>query len=503
MLFIQHQNMSELQNDVIKIENIVNLLIEKKKVRYNFKTTHDSILHYIHTIVHRILSEFDLTFLTETIHVIFIELITNFLKAIVKRIYFLQKQLDISNYTDYVENISAFKSEILEHWDEKEFKLEDFGYTLFFDFILTDDYFTFYIKNNVKVNIFERERIQNRLNKIFVNNSSYEDDIDSTEGGGLGLILILSLLENSGISKKNFKFDFLPDATVAILNIPLKLNKPKIEVFLRNLILKRIDVLPTFPEYVQDLIEKCDQGEVTTDYIANKIIKDPALTSQILKLATSAGYITRNKNPDIKLSINLIGLKQLKHLLMIYAAKNVFNKIVERSYFEKLWYESNRIAFFAQKLTQKEELKEMTFLIGILNLVGKFVIYSLDANEIQKIRELSNNKVNLGDQVLEELEIGISYPEVGSILAELWKFPEDVIYGIRYQFKPLHISDDKIDLVYPIYLAKFMSEILSNRFSFDLIEFKVLKYYGFYNNKDKFFKVLNSLFDDFQGIFVV
>ncbi len=495
--------MADFQSDVIKIENIVNLLIEKKKVRYNFKTTHDSILHYLHTIVHRILSEFDLTFLTETVHVIFLELITNFLKAIVKRIFFLQKQLDISNYRDYVDNIAIFKSEILEHWDEKEYVFEEFGYYLFFDFILSEDYFTFYIKNNVKVNIFERERIQNRLNKHYDSNPTYLDEIDSTEGGGLGLILILSLIENSGISKKNFKFEFLPDATVAILNIPLKLNKPKIEVFLRDLILKKIDVLPTFPEYVQDLIEKCEQGDVTTDYIANKIIKDPALTSQILKLATSAGYITRNKNPDIKLSINLIGLKQLKHLLMIYAAKNIFNKIIERSYLEKLWYESNRIAFLALKLTKKESLKEMTFLIGILNLIGKFVIYSLDAKEIQKIKELSKNKINLGDQALEELEIGISYPEVGSILAELWKFPDDVIYGIRYQFKPLHISNDKIDLVYPVYLAKCMNEILCNRFSFDFIEFKVLKYYDFYNNKEKFFKVLNSLVDEFHDIYVV
>ncbi len=495
--------MSELHEDVLKIENIINLLMQKKKVRYNFKSTHDSILHYLHTIVHRILSEIDLIFLTEPVYVIFLELITNFLKAIVKRIYFSEKQLDITNYTDYVENISSFKSEILEHWDKKEFIIENYGYYLFFDLILSNDYLTFYIKNNIKVNIFERERIQNRLNKNVQNHSSFFDEIDSTEGGGLGLLLILSLIENSGISRKNFRYEFLSDATIAILNIPLKLNKPKIEIFLRDLILKKIEVLPTFPEYIQDLIDKCDKGDTTTDYIAEKIIKDPALTSQILKLATSAGYITRNKNPDIKFSINLIGLKQLKHLLMIHAAKNIFSKIIERSYLEKLWYESNRIAFFALKLTRIEVLKEMTFLIGILNLIGKLVIYSLDRNEIKRIKELSNNKINIGDQVLEELEIGISYPEVGSILADLWKFPNDVIYGIRYQFKPLHISNDKIDLVYPIYLAKCMNEILSHRFSFDFIEFRVLKYFGFYKNKEKFFKVLNSLADEFQTIYVV
>lgn len=489
-------------SDDEKIENIIALLLEKNKVRYTFKTNHDSIINYLHAILHRILSELDLTFLTETLHVIILELISNFIKAIAKRIYFREKKLEITNYADYIENIPKFKAEILEYWDRYKFNLEEYGYTLFFDLILTEEYLIFYIQNNVKVNIFEKDRIEKRL-EAKINESNIYDELDSTEGGGLGLLLILSLIENCGISRNNFKIDFKPDSTIAILKIPLRMNKPKIETYLKDVILKKIETLPSFPEYIQDLIQKCDSSDVTTEYITNKIIKDPGLTSQILKLASSAGYITRNKNPDLKLAINLIGLKQLKHLLMIYAAKNVFNNIIEKKYLENIWYESNRIAFFSRKIQSKEELKETNFIIGILNLIGKLVIYSLDAKEIQKIKELSKNKINLSDQILEELEIGISYPEIGAILAELWKFPENVVYGIRYQFKPLHISEDKIDLIYPVYLAKCINEILNNRFSYDFIEYKVLRYYDLLGKKEKFEDLCQSLNDEFQNIYTL
>ena len=497
-------NNSEIKGDFFKdditIQNIVSQLLEKRRIEYKFKTNHDSIIQYLHAILHRILSELDLSFLTETIHVIILELISNFLKAIAKRIYFKEKNLDITNYKDYVDNINKFKAEILEYWDKYIFNLEEQGFYLTINFIILEDSFIFYIKNNIKVNIFEKERIEKRLNAD-VNNPNFYSEIDSTEGGGLGLLLITSLLENCGISKNNFKFEFKADSTTAILKIPLKLNKPQIETYLKKIIINKIEALPSFPEHIQDLIEKCDSGEVATEYITNKIIKDPALTSQILKLASSAGYITRNKNPDLKLAINLIGLKQLKHLLMIYAAKNVFKDFVDRKFLENIWLESNRIAFFSRKLQKKEELKEVNFIIGILNLIGKLVLSSLDTKEIQKIRKISQNKINLSDQVLEELEIGISYPEIGAILAELWKFPNNVVYGIRYQFKPLQISEDKVDLIYPIYLAKCINEILNQRFSYDFIEYKVLRYFNLLNNYEKFESLVQSLKNEFESIY--
>jgi Predicted signal transduction protein len=186
---------------------------------------------------------------------------------------------------------------------------------------------------------------------------------------------------------------------------------------------------------------------------------------------------------------------------MIYAAKNVFKDFEDRKFLENLWYESNRIAFFSRKLQKKEELKEVNFIIGILNLIGKLVLSSLDIKEIQKIRRLSQNKINLSDQVLEELEIGISYPEIGAMLAEIWKFPNNVVYGIRYQFKPLQISEDKIDLIYPIYLAKCINEILNQRFSYDFIEYKVLRYFNLLNNYKQFENLIQSLKNEFESIY--
>ncbi|MFN3604536.1 MAG: HDOD domain-containing protein [Leptonema sp. (in: bacteria)] len=495
-----NEDSSSKDADLKKINEIVYTLITKKRISYSFKTNHDFFLNYLHAILHRLLSEFDLSFLTETIYVIVIEQISNFLKAIVKRIYFLENNLDINNYKDYTTNILKFKEKVLENWNVYDYEFEKYNFSFVFEVSIENEHIQFKFRNNIKANIFERDRIENRISAD-LNQMNFYQELDSTEGGGLGILMTISLLENYGISRKNFCIVFNQDSTVATISIPLKLNKPKVQSYLKELIFKKLDSLPSFPEYIQDLIEKCDSGEVATEYIQNKILKDPALVSQILKLASSAGYITRNKVPNLKLSINLIGLKQLKHLLMIYAVKNIFSKISNKSYLEDIWIESNRIGFYARKLQKKESLKEVVFLIGILNLIGKLVIYSLNAEEIQKISILSQNRLNLGETLLEELAIGISYPEVGAILAETWKFPEEVTYGIRYQLKPLQISENKIDLIYPVYLAKCINEIQKKRLSYDFIEYKVLKYFKILGKEKEFLELCNSLNEEFINIY--
>ncbi len=495
---IKHSNPED--TDQKKINEIVNSLITKKKLTYTFQSNHDTFLNYLHAILHRLFSELDLSFLTETVYVIVIEQISNFMKAIAKRIFFIEKNLDINNYYDYTNNIPVFKESILENWNSIQYDFIKYNFLFLFEISIDENHIMFLFKNNVKTNIFEKERIESRL-AIDIHQMNFYQEIDSTEGGGLGLLMTMSLLENCGISKENFSIKLNQDSTITTIKIPLKLNKPKIESYLRELINKKIDSLPSFPQHIQELIEKCDNGNVDTDYIIEKIIKDPALVSQILKLASSAGYITRNKAPNLRLSINLIGLKQLKHLLMIYAVKNTFSKITNKSYFEKIWLDSNRIAFYARKLQKIDSLKETNFIIGILNLIGKLVLHSLDAKEIQKILLLSKNKVSFNQSIIEELEIGISYPEIGAILAEIWKFPEDVTYGIRYQHKPLQISIDKIDIVYPVYLAKCIYEIQNKNFSYDFIEYKVLKYYNLLGKEKEFENLCISLEEEFKNIY--
>ncbi len=495
--------MEEQKNQINEnniLEELINQFIDKKRVVYVVKNNHDKFFNYLHAFIHRILSEIDLSFLTESLYVIILEIATNFLKAIAKRIYYTEKNLDIYNLADYNNHITHFKKEILENWDKFQFNLQEKGYFLTIEITIYNDFLIILFKNNIKVNIVEKERIQSRISQKQTDN--YLNNIDSSEGGGLGLIMIQSILENSGIGSKNIIFDFQSNATISLIKIPLKLNKPRIEKYLKNLILEKIETLPTFPEHIQDLIQKCEREDISYDYLAEKIKKDPALTSHILKLGTSAGYITRNKNPDLLMSLNLIGLNQLKHLITVYAAKSVVSHLVDKKTFEKIWYDSNRIAFFSRNLQNREELKETVFLIGILNLIGKIVIFSLNNEEINKIRILSKNKVSYGDQILEEIEIGISYSEVGAVLAKLWNFPEPIIYGIQYQFKPLQISEDKIDLVYPVYLAKCINEILNKQFYYEFIEYRVLKYYGFFNNEKKFLDLIEKLNNEFTSIYI-
>lgn len=457
-------------------------LLSNRSLVYELQGSDDAFLRNLNSFTHRVLSELDLLFLNEPIFIIQSELITNFLKACAKRVFFERQGLSLSEAADYQKGMQSFRTEVLEKWDSQAIRLAEHGMRIVITYTLTDGGMLLTIENNVEISPFEYERIQKRLS-FDVHSVGIDPDftgnIDLSEGGGLGLILITILLQNTGIGRKNLQFHADKNGTRMKLFIPLHVSRPVIERHLSERVIGKVEALPSFPEHIRRLMDLCDSPSSGLDLIASHIGRDPSLTAQILKLAGSAGYITRNKNPSLLEAVQIVGLNQVKSFLLVAGVRTILTGLVPRERMEEIWESSNRISFFAGQLVRdKRELKETVIVSGLLNDLGRIVIYSFSEEDFDRLRKLTGKESSEVQVVLEETTLGISFPEIGAMLARKWNFPENILYAIRYQMRPLHVDESRESLVYPVYLARCMAEVLKGCQQFEYIEYRVLKAYG-------------------------
>lgn len=475
-------------------------LLQSHILEYSLQGSDDPFLRHLGSFTHRVLSEIDLLFLNEPIFVIQSELITNYLKACAKRVLFHDLNLNLNDEKDYAKGMQQFRTAVLEKWDAQSIRLAENAMQVRLEYRLTNEGLHITFKNNVEISPFEYERIKKRLNFDLSRvglEPEFTGNIDHSEGGGLGLILINILLQNTGIGISNLKFHADKTGTTTTLLIPRHIARPSIEHHLSEHIIGRIEALPSFPERIRQLMDLCESRSAGLSQIADQIGHDPSLTAQILKLACSAGYITRIKNPSLLEGVQVIGLQQVKNFLLVAGVRNILTGLVSKERMEEIWKMSNRISFFAGQLVRgRSEIKDAVIVSALLNDLGRIIIYSLDETDLNILQRLTNKESSEVQTVLEETTLGISFPEIGAMLAHKWNFPEAILYAIRYQMKPLHADELRVPLVYPVYMARCMAEVLTGTQKFEFIEFRVLQYFELLD-RDRFFAAL----DHFESLF--
>jgi hypothetical protein len=156
------------------------------------------------------------------------ELVVNAKKANTKRVYFLEKGLDLSSPDDYSTGMETFREETLnniQHYLElqREHKLY-----IKLMLHLKNNVITIEVRNNSIITLEELERIHRRLLKA----GTYKDleeavinSLDDSEGAGLGLIILVLMMKKIGLSAKSFSILRTDSETVARIIIPKDLKR--------------------------------------------------------------------------------------------------------------------------------------------------------------------------------------------------------------------------------------------------------------------------------------
>ncbi len=149
------------------------------------------------------------------------ELLDNASKANAKRIYFKEHNLNIDNEQDYKNGMKEFKESLDENTLHYESELK--AVHLQVHLLLTaDDIISITVSNNTKITDNELNRIKEKIakTKVYTSMADAMNDIDQTEGSGLGIITVLIMLKKMGLASDNLKFKTTDNETIATIEIP-------------------------------------------------------------------------------------------------------------------------------------------------------------------------------------------------------------------------------------------------------------------------------------------
>ncbi|HPD78189.1 MAG TPA: HDOD domain-containing protein [Spirochaetota bacterium] len=454
-------------------------------VKISFKYISDDILVLVNSIIARVLAKYDLLYILHSALTIVRELLVNALKANAKRVFFIKNGLDITNSEEYLKGLSLFKEHIIGDFDFIRQDILSSEYSILFSVSADDENINFVVKNNAGLLESEQSRINKRF-AIALQNENFGDiyaQIEGdNEGAGLGIALIVMFLKSMGIPSEFFRIKSDGNVTVSSLTIPRQIKPVEIVSRIKTRILLEVKGIPTFPENVTELIEMCLSPEADINIIADKIKRDVALSSDVIKLANSAGFVTIGKTEDVQKAIVKIGLKNLYSVLIASTAR----KILETRYsrFEEIWEHCAKVAFYSKALAMKYKLNSMAenvYMAGLLHDIGSVIFLSVDMKSVRRIADIVKNHEIITTNIMEEISIGISHSEIGYLVSKKWNFPDYLSVAIKFHHSPLVVEDEFKDIVYIVYLANAFTLIEKRTFYYHYIEEDILARFNIYD----------------------
>lgn len=481
--------------DVPKIQKAArnSLPLTIKTHRINHETE-----EYLEQILDVFLSEFGQKELLPQISYCMRELAVNANKANTKRVFFMEKGLDIENEDDYKEGMSSFKIETLdniEHYFEKQ---KEAGFYIKVVFHASHGSLNISIRNNVKISKKEQMRVYDKIARSRAFNSLEEAMsavLDSSEGAGLGLVILVLMLKRLGLNEEAFDIDVEGDETVTQLVIPFSsVHKENLHVLSREIV-KEINELPQFPENIVQLQKMIDDPESEITDIAKHITMDISLTADLLKIVNSAQYMLSKKVDNITEAVKLVGLRGLKNLLYSYGTQKIL-----KSGLKEHWEHANRTAFYsyvlAKNYIRKKDILDDVYIGGILHDIGKIIFFNAHPTLLDKISALCKKR-EMGRDIFEDLSAGLNHAEIGALIAEKWNFPEELIESIKYHHEPEAAPAERRDIVETIYLANSIANYEDGEIVFEQLSRDILKKFGI-STEDQLNQIMLKLTEAFE-----
>lgn len=471
-------------------------IIEGKEVYIQFYYAQPEVESLLIKILHRHLEKFDILYIKDMLLTVVKELVNNAVKANIKRIYFKERNLDINNIGNYREGMETFKDDTYGAQIPDFDKLAASKMVVRVSFLSRNDNILVHVINNSPILDEELKKIDARIKKAYKYtdiSEAFDDVLDDSEGAGLGLIMALMLFKNAGLPAESFRVMRREKLTLATITIPRNLSRVDLHARIANEIVSEIESLPSFPAHIKEIQRLCAIPESKIKDISDQIKRDPGLTTNILKIANSAGYMTINRVETIEEAVMKIGLKGINTLLVASGVQRIMESRYKK--FESIWKNSYKAAFYAQRIAmhvKKANLIEFVYLAALLSAIGKLVILSIKPEVAEKIRQLVGVK-GLGDTgLLEEISLGISHSTLGGYILKKWNFNEALIKTVEYHNRP-HMAPEKYrDLIYIVYLSNTFIDIEMNRSRFEVVDESVLEHFNL-SNREEFLSLYNLM----------
>lgn len=209
--------------EVYTLDEAIECIQAQKPIIYTLNGPSAESREFIKTLAHKYLELINKDKFYNLLGLCLEEVISNCVKANIKRAYFLSNELDISNPDEYALGMKNFKEGGLAYAKDMDVvkQVHSLGLYVKLSFKIENDVFFITAHNNSVISDIEIERINKKL-KLSDNQTPEEmfmHSIDTTEGAGLGIIMITKILSQISANKDCFSIKATDTETITELKI--------------------------------------------------------------------------------------------------------------------------------------------------------------------------------------------------------------------------------------------------------------------------------------------
>ena len=191
-------------------------------------------------------------------------------------------------------------------------------------------------------------------------------------------------------------------------------------------IIAKLDAIPPLPAAAQEVLSIISGEPSHIKRLEQVILHDPALTSQLLKVANSAAYSPASRIDTVQRAIVFLGFSEVRSIALSLCIGNLFKKRSGRTSInrQRFWEHSISTAMISRLLALEVGIEEtdLHFTCGLLHDLGHLVLELCFPEEWDRIIKF----VWEHDCSLLAAERHFGYPHnlIGMWLARTWELPE-------------------------------------------------------------------------------
>ncbi len=192
------------------------------------------------------------------------------------------------------------------------------------------------------------------------------------------------------------------------------------------------------PDVCLKVNELLSDDRTQIEDIAGVVIRDPSLTTKVMRLANSAFYGLSQKVDTVSRAVMLLGMREMQKMVCAIAAVETFSKMSSAlTNMNSFWRHGVYTGLVAQSLAKRARVlhPERLFVAGVMHDIGTLLIN-------QRFPELANDIIrdaNGSEDELFRLEndrFGFDHAYLAALMLENWQLPQTLVDAIRWHHLP-------------------------------------------------------------------
>jgi len=210
-----------------------------------------------------------------------------------------------------------------------------------------------------------------------------------------------------------------------------------------------VDGMPAFPRSVQRILHLARDVSCSPKDLVQVIDKDPVVTVKVLRVVNSAYYGLSNPITSVDHAVVFLGFNSIKNLALSIAAVGMLpNNALTGFDGQRYLMHSLTTAGIARQLAEHlpQADPHNCFIAGLLHDFGKVVIAQFMPLEFRRSWEMSLWKEVPLYVAVQEV-VGVDHATVGAMLAQKWRFADELVEAIEHQHHPELADSDMMACV--------------------------------------------------------